>query len=75
MPKTPTKTKTIDKPKIIVGEGIDEVNFFTALVDHLNLDDLQVEHCGGKDGLKKYIKEFQEVRPGRDRVGGVSNYP
>jgi len=50
----------ITKPKLLVGEGVDEVYFFEALVDFLGIPDIQVEQYGGKsklrDGLSGLMK-------------------
>ncbi len=43
------------------------MDFFGALLSHLNLNDIQVEKTGGKDGLPLYLKELR-LRPGFERV-------
>jgi len=63
----PQPTKPLTQPRVLIGEGWDEVNFFAALVAGLNLTDIQVEEYGGKSNLSKYLKEFQ-VRPGHQSV-------
>lgn len=35
------KRVTIEKPKLILGEGADEVAFFSALLKHLQINDVQ----------------------------------
>jgi hypothetical protein len=63
----PALTASFAKPKVIIGEGRDEVNFFEALCDHLHLIDVQVEQYGGKGQLSRYLREFN-VRPGHQNV-------
>lgn len=63
----PQPASPLSKPRVLIGEGKDEVNFFEALTAALNLTDVQVEEYGGKAGLPKYLKEFL-VRPGRQNV-------
>ena len=60
MPSTP---QTLSKPKLLIGEGKEEVDFFTAFLTHLNIGDVQVEQYGGKPGLPSYLKTLV-VRPG-----------
>lgn len=43
----------ITKPKLLVGEGVDEVYFFSALVNDLEIDDIQVDQYGGKHKLRE----------------------
>ncbi|MBD1926527.1 hypothetical protein H6F74_09765 [Trichocoleus sp. FACHB-90] len=60
MPNTPQQ---LLKPKLLIGEGSEEVLFFTALLTHLNITDIQVEEYRGKQGLRNYLKTLL-VRPG-----------
>ena len=55
--------KALSKPKLLIGEGKEEVDFFTAFLTHLNISDIQVEQYGGKQGLKSYLRTLL-VRPG-----------
>jgi hypothetical protein len=51
MPSTP---QALSKPKLLIGEGKEEVAFFKAFLSHLNITDVQVEEYGGKRvSLKK----------------------
>lgn len=45
------KQITIDKPQLILGEGQDEENFFTALLKHMEIDNIQAMQYGGKHQL------------------------
>ena len=63
----PALTTGFAKPKVVIGEGRDEVNFFEALCGHLHLINVQVEEYGGKGQLSKYLHEFN-VRPGHQNV-------
>ncbi|MGB9181416.1 MAG: DUF3226 domain-containing protein [Pyrinomonadaceae bacterium] len=53
----------LDKPKLLIGEGKDEVRIFGALLIHLGLDDVKVEEYGGKDNLPYYLDALV-LRPG-----------
>jgi hypothetical protein len=59
MPRTP---QALSKPKLLIGEGKEEVDFFTAFLTHLNITDVQVEQYGGKQELPSYLKTLV-VRP------------
>lgn len=59
--------RPIEKRCLLVGEGREEVRFFDALFKHLAIEDVQVEECGGKAGLAKYLRA-QLVRPGFDSL-------
>lgn len=45
----------IELPRLLIGEGIEEVRFFTALLEHLRIRDIQVEQCAGKRALQGYL--------------------
>jgi len=51
-PATPRK---LDKPKLLIGEGKDEVLVFEAFLSHLGILDIQVEDYCGKDRLPDYL--------------------
>src|SRR5262245_4988908 len=63
----PQQTTPLAKPKLLIGEGREEVNFFGALCANLGLADVQIEEYGGKGNLSRYLREFA-VRPGRPNV-------
>lgn len=46
------ETLRITKPKLLIGEGKDEENFFNALLKHMHTNDIQVLSSGGKDKNK-----------------------
>jgi hypothetical protein len=46
------KSRKAEKANILAVEGKDEYNFFTALINHLHLTDIQIEDMGGKDRFK-----------------------
>jgi hypothetical protein len=54
--------KALLKPRLLVGEGQDEVFFFEALLAQLGIADVQVEQYGGKSNLGRYLNDFL-VRP------------
>jgi hypothetical protein len=62
MPQTP-----ITKPKLLLGEGKDEINFFSALLVHLGINDVQVDEYGGKHRLPAGLKGITN-RTGFDQV-------
>ncbi len=37
-----SKNITINKPKLLIGEGNEEKLFFSALLKHLNIDNIQI---------------------------------
>ena len=53
----------ISKPKLLIGEGVEEVRFFQAMLRHLGIEDILVEQYGGKQKLASFIKSLP-VRPG-----------
>ncbi len=58
-----TSPQPLSKPVLLVGEGKEEVRFFSALLKHVGQDSVQVEDYGGKPGLGRYLKA-QLVRSG-----------
>ncbi len=48
--------RAIAKPKLLLVEGKDEVNFFSALLVDLSLGDIQVQGVGGKSRLRDRLK-------------------
>ncbi len=40
---------SFSKPKLLLGEGVDEVRFFRTFLGYLGLSDIQVESVGGKN--------------------------
>jgi hypothetical protein len=57
----------ISKPKLLIGEGNEEVFFFEALLAHLGINNVNVESYGGKSKLRGYLKTFN-VRPEHQTV-------
>ena len=62
--------KPIEEPCLLIGEGKEEVRFFTALLNHLGVQGVQVEDCAGKRALKNYLSA-QTVRSGFDHVDSM----
>jgi hypothetical protein len=52
---------TITGPKLLLGEGIDEVRFFTALLNRLTIPGIQVLEYGGKTRLKGFLETLPRV--------------
>ncbi len=68
----PARRERITKPKLLIGEGRDEVNFFEALLKHVAISDTQVESYSGKNGLAGYLNELRARRPGRSRLKAIA---
>jgi hypothetical protein len=62
--------RQITESRLLIGEGIEEVRFFGALLAHLGINDMHVEHYGGKNGLSSYLKTLK-VRPGWSALNGL----
>ncbi|NEQ73723.1 MAG: hypothetical protein F6K23_12080 [Okeania sp. SIO2C9] len=52
---------TIEKSKLIIGEGKEDVIFFSQLIEYLEINDIQVIDYGGKDELNKYLKTLPKI--------------
>lgn len=50
------KVLKLDRAKLLIGEGDEEIAFFSSLLQHLQINDVQVEQSGGKHGLLKYLR-------------------
>lgn len=61
-PITPVP-REVSSRAMLIGEGIEEVLCFSALLKHLGLTAVQVEHYNGKSGLDLYLQTLK-VRPG-----------
>jgi hypothetical protein len=46
----------LSMPKLVIGEGVEEVRFFGALLKHLGITDIQVEQYGGKYRLAGFLR-------------------
>jgi hypothetical protein len=53
-PQTP-QPSPIGRPRLLIGEGQDEVFFFQAFLAHLGRNDVQVEQFRGKTNLSPFI--------------------
>jgi len=58
---------TLRRDKVLLVEGKDEANFFHALLEHQQLNDVQVIEIGGKDKFKSEFPAFI-TSPGFDNV-------
>jgi hypothetical protein len=63
----PIVPRSLTKPKLLVGEGIEEERFFKALLLRLGIYDVQVESYNGKDHLASYLKSLPKI-PGFDAL-------
>ena len=50
----------IIKPKLLLGEGIEEVYSFNALLDHLGITDVQVDQYDGKSKIAAGLKAIKD---------------
>lgn len=57
--KTRNDRVTINKPKLLIGEGVEEKRFFQKIIRHLEIDDIQVESYNGKPKLPAYLKALK----------------
>jgi len=62
-----SRSKQLSKPKLLIGEGKEEVLFFNAFLTHLNISYVQVEQYEGKQALGRYLKTLK-VRSGYREV-------
>lgn len=63
-------SKQIEQPKLLIGEGNDEVIFFQTILKHLNLTDIMVEAYQGKNNLSNYLKTLK-VRPNFSQLTAI----
>lgn len=61
-------TFEIDKPKLVIGEGKEEVAFFSALLRHLKLEDIKIGEYGGKGELGGFIRKLTKFSGFNDLV-------
>lgn len=57
----------IEKLKLLAVEGKDEINFFSALLQHLEIDDIQLEGVGGKYQFRHKIPALIKI-PGFSEI-------
>jgi hypothetical protein len=57
--EAPGKPRPLEQPKLRVGEGIEEVLFFEALLRHLGITGVQVEDFKGKSNLRPYLRAIR----------------
>ncbi len=67
----PHVPQEITKPKLLIGEGIDELRFFKALLKFLDITHIQVEQYGGKDKLSNYLRGLSK-RPGYQELESLA---
>ena len=51
----------IEKPKLLLVEGIDEVRLFEALAKHIGAEDVQIRDYRGKDNLRSFLGVLPRV--------------
>ena len=51
----------VSQPRLLVGEGRDEVRFFEALLRHLKITDVQLVDYGGKQQLKPFLVTLPRI--------------
>ena len=67
MPEAPI---SLAKRKLLLVEGQDEELFFGALLRHLDVDDIEVQHYEGKNNLRPFLRVFV-IAPGFDQVQSI----
>ena len=58
---TPARKTEIRTAKQVLVEGTDEIRLFTALANHLELNDVEFKDYGGKSQLKSYLETFVKL--------------
>jgi len=48
----------IDKQKLVLVEGMDEKRFFSTIINHLKIKDIQIMVIGGKEKLESVLPAF-----------------
>jgi len=61
----------IQQPKILLGEGNEEIFFFRALLKHLQITNIQIEQYGGKNNLRNFLDTLI-LRPGFVNVEAIA---
>ncbi len=52
---------SIDSPKLLLVEGVDEVRVFGALAKTLGIEDIQIESYNGRDNLRGALKALPQI--------------
>ena len=60
----------IEKPKLLLVEGIDEVRLFGALAKHIGAEDVQIRDYRGKDNLRLFLQVLPRV-PGYSELKSI----
>jgi hypothetical protein len=69
----PALLASLTKPRLLIGEGVDEVRFFNSFLKHLSVDDIQIEQYGGKSKLSSYLKSLPNI-PGFAGVASIGHH-
>lgn len=62
MPSPNDALSSINSKKVIAVEGKDEINFFNALLRHMNITDFDIREIGGKDQFPKKLPALLKAR-------------
>jgi hypothetical protein len=62
-----TSKMTIEKDRLLLVEGVDEVNFFHAFFKQTSIDNIQIISIGGKTQLKKKLTALCHL-PGFNKI-------
>lgn len=62
MPYSNDALPSINLKKVIAVEGKDEINFFNALLQHMNITDFDIREIGGKDQFPKKLPALLKAR-------------
>ena len=52
---------SIEKPKLLLVEGIDEVRLFGALAKDIGAEDVQIRDYQGKDNLRRFLRVLPQI--------------
>ncbi len=59
-PRLSSQPESIEKSKLLLGEGVDEVAIFNALLKNIGRDDTQVMAYDGKDNLTNFLHALRK---------------
>ena len=63
----PPSPQPLSQPRLLIGEGAEDVRFCMALLKHLGISEVHTETYGGKTGLRSYLRAVS-LRPGFGQV-------
>ena len=61
-------TVPVQRPNLLIVEGQDEKRFFTSLLEHLQITDVEIRPIGGKHVLRRELRLLTSPLPGFENV-------